>query len=119
MKIMRNFQLTLCISILGIPFLGQAAQVTLTPVSSIQLLPSPIQDSIKHLNDSIATVTNRLRLVELQQAVRPTSIVPSMLRQQLSGEQQILQTKLAKVQEVLAVPRTPRPINPALLDPYR
>jgi hypothetical protein len=112
MKITQNFQLTVFITVLGISFLGQAAQVAPTPVPSTAPLPqatSPISrtEALRKqlragaekmrpiLRNKITEINNRL--AQIEQAITQSS-TPIQRRAQLAVEQKALQSQLAKVQ---------------------
>jgi hypothetical protein len=101
MKITRNFQLALFISMLGIPFLGQAAQVAPTPA----VTPSSLDNQIKQLNNSITTIINKL--VQIQQAMDKTSSVVE--RSQLFDKRGALWNQLNEAKAILTPPPPPQP----------
>jgi hypothetical protein len=104
MKITQNFQLTVFISMLGIPFLGQAAQVAPTPVSSAHSLPQRLSIPIRSFQDvnnimmqignELAKTSRQIQLAETQQVTAQTSII----KQQLLTKQKVLQNQLAATQ---------------------
>jgi hypothetical protein len=70
MKISQNFQLTVFITMLGIPFLGQAAQVP--PKATSAAVSTSLEDKIKQASNSVTMIANQLAQIQAALTRSPT-----------------------------------------------